>query len=727
MAGFYEFADFRLDCTSRTLWRGAELIPLPPKVFDTLCVLVQRQGEIISKREIIDLVWADSFVEEGNLTQNIYTLRKVLGNDENGKTFIETLSKKGYRFTAQVRLVGNDGAVVRPDQTRDSSPSRESQNSPENEKPQRFKYLIPVAAGFVVVLTLAFAAVYFFRSGSKEAKAPANPKVDFRQLTFTRDISSPVIAPAGDAFAYVRNGEIFVQDIGSEQVTKLEVSGEKAITALQFSPDGKMISFRNQKAILLPGEVFQISRFGGQVQKIASDVWGGFSYSPNGVFMAFVRRLPGSTKQVLIIKQLSTGEERELAALDVPYRFIQVGYPSWSPDGSKIAVAVSKQIIQISSSFLAVFDVKTGAMEELNIPKLKQVGQTVWFPEGNSLAVIARENKKLLQVWEISYPDAKFRHITNDAGTYRTLSLTSDGKKILTGQFSTFSHIWTMSGDDPANSKQITFGNQNRDGLVGLCILPNGEIVYSSRISGNLDLWKINPQTEAKVQLTNNAGDVNSQPFPSPDGNHIYFTSNRTGSNQIWRIDAANGENPLQITNGEKDVALFPQVSPDGAKLYYLKKAGKNNAIWQKSLIDGRDEAVPVEGTLLPTNSLSISPDGKYLATCSEGAEDSEETNDGTFRIAVVTTSVSTQPRIFPATVCDSVWSPDSNAIEYVENLEEGAKLWRQSLAGNSEPALLWEIKDGKISNFARSANGKIQVISKSKEYMDAIQLVDFR
>ena len=724
---FYEFGEFRLDCASRTLWRDSELIPLPPKVFDTLCVLVEKQGKIVSKQEIIDLVWADSFVEEGNLTQNIYMLRRILGENENGKSFIETLSRKGYRFTAEVKLVGNNEVIVKSDSLEIAESPIQSAVLPIQTKPNRFKHLIPIGVGLIILVSLTFLAFYYFRPNNKEPKNASTPKVDFRQLTFTRDISSPVIAPTGDVFAYVRNGEIFIQEIDSEKVTKLEIPNERTITALQFSPDGKMISYRNQKAILLPGDIFQISRFGGQPQKIAENVWSGFSFSPNGVLMAFIRRLPNSTKQALILKNLNNGEERELAALDVPLRFIQVGYPSWSPDGSKIAVAVSKQIIQISASFLAVFDVKSGAMEEFNIPKLKQVGQTVWFPEGNSLAMVARENKKLLQLWEISYPEGKFRHITNDAGTYRTLTLSSDGKKILTGQFATFSHIWTLNNDDPTTAKQLTFGNQNRDGIVGLCQMPNGEIIYSSRITGNLDLWKVNPQNGVKLQLTANAGDVNSQPIPSPDGKFIYFTSNRTGTNQVWRIESANGENPTQITSGEKEVALLPQISPDGNKLYYLKKTDKKTSVWQKSLVDGKDEILLIEGELSPTNSLALSPDGKFLATCNIAENNSDESDERNFQIAIISTAIISKPNLFSATTCDIVWHSDGKAFDYAENLEEGAKIWRQNIEIDNKPQLILDLKDGKIANFSRSSDGKALVYSNGKESMDAMQLVDFR
>ena len=73
----YGFGAFRLDAAERVLWRGEELLVLPPKVFDTLLVLVEKEGRVVSKSELMEAIWADAFVEESNMSQNIYTLRRT--------------------------------------------------------------------------------------------------------------------------------------------------------------------------------------------------------------------------------------------------------------------------------------------------------------------------------------------------------------------------------------------------------------------------------------------------------------------------------------------------------------------------------------------------------------------------------------------------------------------------------------------------------------------------
>jgi DNA-binding winged helix-turn-helix (wHTH) protein/TolB-like protein/tetratricopeptide (TPR) repeat protein len=108
----YQFGPFRLDSIERTLHRGLQAIPLTLKAFDILVVLVRNSGHVLPKDELMNAVWADTAVEESNLSQNIYVLRKALGHDANGKEFIETVPRLGYRFTAPVVEAGDSGLVL---------------------------------------------------------------------------------------------------------------------------------------------------------------------------------------------------------------------------------------------------------------------------------------------------------------------------------------------------------------------------------------------------------------------------------------------------------------------------------------------------------------------------------------------------------------------------------------------------------------------------------------
>ncbi len=114
----YHFGPYRLDAAERTLTRRGEPVPLTLKAFDTLLLLVERHGHTVRKEEILARVWPDSFVEEGVISVNIFTLRKCLAEDGTG--FIQTVPKQGYRFVAPA---DEDDAVSLLRQQRPAAPS----------------------------------------------------------------------------------------------------------------------------------------------------------------------------------------------------------------------------------------------------------------------------------------------------------------------------------------------------------------------------------------------------------------------------------------------------------------------------------------------------------------------------------------------------------------------------------------------------------------------------
>ncbi len=110
---FYEFGGYRIEREERLLERGGEVIALPPKAVELLFVLLESGGRVLTKDELMSLVWVDSFVEESNLSQNIFLLRKVLGGGKNGGgKFIETIPRRGYRFVAEVRQADREAFIA---------------------------------------------------------------------------------------------------------------------------------------------------------------------------------------------------------------------------------------------------------------------------------------------------------------------------------------------------------------------------------------------------------------------------------------------------------------------------------------------------------------------------------------------------------------------------------------------------------------------------------------
>ena len=100
--GFCAFGPYRLDTARRVLLRDGVMVPLPPKAVDVLLVLVESAGQLVEKSELLEKVWPNTFVEDGNLSVNIFTLRKALGEAEGEGDYIRTVPRRGYTFVAPV-------------------------------------------------------------------------------------------------------------------------------------------------------------------------------------------------------------------------------------------------------------------------------------------------------------------------------------------------------------------------------------------------------------------------------------------------------------------------------------------------------------------------------------------------------------------------------------------------------------------------------------------------
>src|SRR5262249_55640122 len=110
----YEFGGVQLDPARQKLFFQGHPVALTPKAFETLLLLVQNHDRTLLKEELMQALWSGTFVEEGNLSQNIFLLRKALGDDRNGHSFIHTVPRRGYRFVAPVTEVETESIASLP-------------------------------------------------------------------------------------------------------------------------------------------------------------------------------------------------------------------------------------------------------------------------------------------------------------------------------------------------------------------------------------------------------------------------------------------------------------------------------------------------------------------------------------------------------------------------------------------------------------------------------------
>ena len=112
---FYDFENFRIDPDERVLFCEGKPLPLTPKAFQMLLILVQNRGHVVDKEKLMDEIWADSCVEEGSLSVNARRLRMALNDDASRPKFIETIPRRGYRFIADVKENVDGERSLKPD------------------------------------------------------------------------------------------------------------------------------------------------------------------------------------------------------------------------------------------------------------------------------------------------------------------------------------------------------------------------------------------------------------------------------------------------------------------------------------------------------------------------------------------------------------------------------------------------------------------------------------
>src|SRR5882724_489343 len=186
ISNLYAFGDFRLDAKNRVLRLGEKPIALTPKAFEVLLLLIQHSGQVVSKDELMRTIWPDSFVEEANLTQTVFVLRKALGETPEQR-YILTIQGRGYRFAAEVKEVS--GRVGLAPDTLAAPPRMEvSQPKPTDHHWGKKMWLV---RGAVLLVLIAALTAYFRWSNSRIHAQKARVRVMLAVLPFQNLTGDP--------------------------------------------------------------------------------------------------------------------------------------------------------------------------------------------------------------------------------------------------------------------------------------------------------------------------------------------------------------------------------------------------------------------------------------------------------------------------------------------------------------------------------------------------------
>lgn len=737
----YEFGPFCLDATERLLMRDGRVVSLPPKVVDTLLVLVEHRGHILEKDELMSALWPDTFVEESSLAQNVFLLRRALGDGQAEERYVETIPRRGYRFVADVReLQGTEIIAARRTETRivieeeeengeqeraeKTAVARSSPTAPPliDKMPRGKKWLIAALSSCVLV-GLAFALYYFTKQRQPIGQVGASfHKMQINKLTTDGLTAYAAVSPDGKYLAQAMEQgteqSLWVRQVATTSNVQIVPPSEVRYRGVTFSPDGNFVYYVAYEKNENMGVLSVVSLLGGTPRKLTEDVDSPAAISPDGKRIVFERNYPSRWETVLIVVNADGTGEKTLATRKRPDYFSTDG-PSWSPDGKMIACAGGSRDANGSYMNIVGVNVDDGKEKLLTAQRWNYMGQVAWQGDGQALIAIAWQGASSLvtnQIWHIPYPSGEARKITNDLSGYRGLSLSADASALATVQSTRVSHIYVAPSGAPERATQITsgLGDLYSEGL-GMAWTPDGHIVYGSTASGNPDIWIMDAAGNHQRQLTMD-DHMDFMPCVTPDGRYIVFVSERKGTYNIWRMDA-DGGNPKQLTQGSNE--NWPSLSSDGQWVIYLGSSKSKGALWKVPIEGG--EPVPLSESYL--SRPAVSPDGKLIT----GLVLDDQTSWMWVSVMPVEGGTPTKLfKFFPLPVPPTVrWNADSRTLTYISSNDHFTNLWSFPINGG-QPRQLTNFKSDRIFRFAWSADGKQLAYERGMIFNDIVLINGF-
>ncbi len=681
------FGKFEFDLDREMLRRSGLSVRLPPQPAKLLALLVERAGQVVTREEIQQHLWPDgTYVDfEQGINHSIRQVRSVLGDDAATARFIQTVPKVGYMFFGVVEYAEGNGHA--PSERLDSAggslpdagrtaglPSRVSGEAP------RTRAILPIAAAVVLLGTL----VGFWSAGPREA---GHDPMSLRRLTSHGRVGAVALSPDGRHLADARYEDggfaIFVSSIETGSEMRILDPLETRIQAVSFSPDGERIYFVRQQTSG-PGysSLYRVPALGGPAQELVFDVDSGVGFSPDGTRMAYVRSFPFQRESALITADLDGMQEKTVSVWSGPGSF-GLQTPSWSPDGTRIAV-VGRLPRADARSVPLVVDLDSGERVPLGEQRWERLTGLAWLPDGREIVMAAvppgLDDRE--QIWIVSHPEGEPKRLTNDLESYNSLSSSADGRSILTILRETVANLHTIDMEDSSRVTVWTTGSLRKDLVHWARSLSDGSIVYTTHEGDRYQLWKVNePQGPRTSMLADSF--IGPEAFEvSADAESILFIAPDERETPQLFILPASGGTPSKITSGE-GVGAAGACSREGP--FYIKPLGEDG-LWR---IDAPGQSPLKVSDWTPWGTAPYcSPDRTHVVfgTFVE--------NDGLFERSLVVIPAEGGEPAYRFSWTDGVlprWSPRGDALVFIRYEPKGPALFSLAL-GSGEVTRLTDI-----------------------------------
>src|SRR5215469_6234321 len=583
-----------------------------------------------------------------------------------------------------------------------SAPSRAAAPSAEVvlAEARRHKWRLILTPVVLVLLICAF-ALYKHLVTRGPSLNPLNMQIT--KLTDNGAAMSGAVSPDGRYAAYVKRGDqesLWVKQIATGSEAQVVPPGPGWFWSRPtFSPDGNYIYFlhsdpQNQDETNL----LSVPSLGATPQRILDDLSTPVSFSPDGKQIAFAHFDPGGKPHLEVASSDGSGRhtiaEREGMA-------INGAAPSWSGDGKLIAVP-QYELGKAGLSNLLIFTPQGELVKTFAFPFL--LDGVAWLPDstGVFLHVRSREMNFRSQIKFQPYPSGAVENVTNDLNDYRNVTLTGDGKALVTVQEQTSSAIYLGTspakwpGDIKLNPMPVTPG-QAEGGWVDWGA--DGKIYFDDE---DFHAFRMNPDGSARARIPDR--DTNAS-YPLACGtDSVIFANLKDNNLNLFRQNTATGE--IKQLTSERDTE-WPSCSRDGKAVYYTDNL-EGPALKRVSIAGGTPELVSHNSV----NGATLSPDGKRIAFFLYTAAGEHknvivvEDLDGGNRLTLSAAGVVRRPG----------WTPDGKALILDKATGAGSNLFYQPLDG-SQPIEIthFESEPLYVVSYSFSPDGKQIAIGRAR------------
>lgn len=630
------FGPFQLDLRTAELRKHDLRVRLHDQPFRILTMLLDRPGEVVLRDEIRLALWPDDTVVafDQGINAAVKRLRAALGDSADKPRYIETLPRRGYRFIGVVESCEPE-AAANATETRAGTPPDHATNGYGSTEEMSLETKAPlptpaprnslartrIAWSLAVAGVLTAAGAIWIWSGRSSQQPRLVP------LTGANGEGFSAFSPAGDRLAYMWNPEdgsprgIYVKTIGAGDPVPVAVGKDQAQPA--WSPDGQFIAY-----FRMPPGLYAVPALGGPERKITdlrdTEIRGRrVSWSPDGKHIAIVDLDPGTGLQAIFEVSLETGERRVLTSGAARGD----SNPAYSPDGNSLGF-----VRRSAAGASAVYIIPAAGGEPRRLTGFDERAFSFdWTTDGSEIVYSAFSGSSSPTLWRVAISGGRPRRIVEAGSDVDSSVVARSANRTAFNIFRRTINLWRTDFDQPSHPRKVAptyrwqsspeyapdgrrlafvSNRSGRDeiwtsdtegrGLTQLTSLgpesvfagtprwsPDGlEIVFVAGLEGTAQIHVISTQGGAPRRITSERAE-NILPIFSRDGRYIFFTSNRGGTFQLWRMDRS-GANAAQVT---RNGGVAGRESADGNYLYYMNY-NRSNELWRVPVGGGAEEKV---------------------------------------------------------------------------------------------------------------------------------------